>query len=58
MIRPGMGLLSVLVGTAALPGVALAQDPDTTQPTVTIATPLEGAEYTKGTTGDGLFRVQ
>ncbi len=50
MNRPGMGLLSVLLGFVALPGVAMAQDPvpDTTQPTVTIATPLEGAEYTKG----------
>ncbi len=50
MIRPGIGLLLVLLGFVALPGVAMAQDPvpDTTQPTVTIATPLEGAEYTKG----------
>jgi hypothetical protein len=46
MIRPGIGLLSVLLGFLALPGIAMAQD--TTPPAITIATPADGAEYTQG----------
>jgi hypothetical protein len=40
---------AVFAGLAALPGAALAQDPDTAAPTVTVATPLEGASYRQGT---------
>jgi len=41
-----MGVLSVVLGLAALPSSAMAQD--TTAPTITIAAPLEGAQYTVG----------
>jgi Bacterial Ig domain len=51
MIRPWIGVLGVLALSAALPPAAGAQaaDPDTTAPTVTIATPAEGATFVKGT---------
>jgi hypothetical protein len=48
MIRPWMGVLSVLLGVAALPCSAMAQDPDTTGPAITIATPANGATYEVG----------
>jgi hypothetical protein len=41
-----MGVLSVVLGLAALPSSAMAQD--TTPPTITIASPIEGAQYTVG----------
>jgi hypothetical protein len=52
MIRPWMGVLGALAVLAALPAGAGAQaaDPDTTTPTVTIATPAQGATYVKGQT--------
>jgi hypothetical protein len=50
MIRPWIGVLGVLALSAALPPAAGAQaaDPDTTAPTVTIASPAEGAQFVKG----------
>jgi hypothetical protein len=42
-----MGVLSVVLGFAALPCSAMAQT-DTTPPTITIASPLAGAQYTVG----------
>jgi hypothetical protein len=50
MIRPWMGVLGVVALCAALPATAGAQttDPDTTAPTVTIASPAEGATFAKG----------
>jgi Bacterial Ig domain len=52
MIRPWMGVLGVVALCAALPASAGAQatDPDTTPPTVTIATPAQGATFVKGQT--------
>lgn len=46
MIRPWKVVLGVVLGVAALPSSAMAQD--TTAPTVTVATPQEGAVYTQG----------
>jgi hypothetical protein len=44
-----MGVLSVLLGVAALPSSAMAQTtPDTTAPTITIATPADGAQFKVG----------
>jgi hypothetical protein len=50
MIRPWIGVLGVLALCAALPSAAGAQaaDPDTTAPTVTIATPAQDATFVKG----------
>ena len=48
MIRPWMGVLGVLALCAALPATAGAQAADTTPPTVTIATPEQGATFVKG----------
>ena len=44
MIRPWIGVLSVVLGCAALPCSAMAQ----TAPAITIATPTEGAQYKVG----------
>jgi len=46
MIRPWKVVLGIALGVAALPSSAMAQD--TTPPTVTVNTPLEGAVYTQG----------
>ena len=46
MIRPWMGVLAVVVGFAALPCSAMAQD--TTGPTINLVTPAENAAYTLG----------
>jgi hypothetical protein len=44
-----MGVLGAFAVLAALPAVAAAQTtPDTTAPTVTIASPVEGAQYVQG----------
>jgi hypothetical protein len=50
MIRPWIGVLGVLALSVALPPAAGAQttDPDTTPPSVTIATPAQGATFVKG----------
>jgi hypothetical protein len=50
MIRPWMGVLGVVALCAALPATAGAQtaDPDTTPPTVLVATPAQGATFVKG----------
>jgi len=51
MIRPWIGVVGVLALCAALPPAAGAQapaDPDTTAPTVTIATPAQDATFVKG----------
>jgi hypothetical protein len=51
MFRPWKGVVSVGLVLAALPaGPAMAQTPapDVTPPTITVATPLEGAVYTQG----------
>ena len=51
MIRPWIGVVGVLALCAALPPSAGAQapaDPDTTAPTVTIATPAQDATFVKG----------
>src|SRR5215217_6025711 len=50
MIRPWMGVLGVVALCAALPATAGAQatDPDTTPPTVLLATPAQGATFVKG----------
>src|SRR5262245_9227015 len=46
MIRSWMGVLGAVGALAALPAVAAAQTaPDTTPPTVTIVSPVEGASY-------------
>jgi hypothetical protein len=43
-----MGVLSVVLGFAALPCSAMAQTSDTTPPTINIATPADGAQYKVG----------
>jgi hypothetical protein len=48
MIRPWIGVLSVVVGLAALPSVAVAQAQDTTRPTLRIDSPADGATYAPG----------
>jgi hypothetical protein len=49
MFRPWKGVLTVGLVLAALPaGPAMAQSPDVTPPTITIATPAEGASYEQG----------
>jgi hypothetical protein len=49
MIRSWMGVLGVVAAVAALPAAAHAQSaPDTTPPTVTIVSPVEGATYVQG----------
>jgi hypothetical protein len=48
MIRPWIGVLGVLALCAALPPAAGAQTADTTAPTVTIASPAQGATFVKG----------
>jgi hypothetical protein len=48
MIRPWIGVLSVVLGLAALPCSAMAQEPDTSGPQITIATPAHDARYTVG----------
>ena len=48
MIRPWKVVLGVVLGVAALPGSAMAQD--TVPPTVTVTTPAQGAVYTQGDT--------
>jgi hypothetical protein len=46
MIRPWKVVLGVVLGVAALPSSAMAQD--TGPPTVTVTTPTQGAVYTQG----------
>jgi hypothetical protein len=46
MIRPWMGVLAVVLGVAATPSVAMAQD--TVAPTINIASPTDGASFTVG----------
>ena len=53
-MRPWMGVLSVVLGFAALPCSAMAQA-DTTPPTITIASPVEGAQYTVGQVATASF---
>jgi Big-like domain-containing protein len=48
MIRPWMGVLGVVALCAALPATAGAQATDTTAPTITVATPAQGATFVKG----------
>ena len=48
MIRPWMGVVGVVALFAALPATAGAQAPDTTPPTVLVATPAQGATFVKG----------
>jgi hypothetical protein len=43
MIRPWMGVLAVVLGFAALPSAAVAQGP-----TINIASPTDGAQFTQG----------
>ena len=51
MFRPWKGVLSVGLVLAVLPAVpAMAQDPDTTAPSITVVTPAEGDTYTQGQT--------
>jgi hypothetical protein len=45
-----MGVLGVLAVCAALPATAAAQTADTTAPTITLATPAQGATFVKGQT--------
>jgi hypothetical protein len=50
MIRSWMGVLGAVAAVAAVPAAAQAQSaPDTTAPTVTIVSPVEGATYVQGT---------
>jgi hypothetical protein len=46
MIRPWMGVLAVVLGVAATPSVAMAQD--TVAPTINIASPTDGQSFTVG----------
>jgi Bacterial Ig domain len=49
MMRAWMGVLGVLGALGVSPGVAAAQTaPDTTAPTITIVSPVEGAAYAQG----------
>jgi hypothetical protein len=50
MIRPWIGVLSVVLGLAALPCSAMAQEPDTAGPQIAIAAPAQDAQYTVGET--------
>ena len=51
MFRPWKGVLSLGLVLAVLPaGPAMAQDPDTSAPSITVVTPAEGDTYTQGQT--------
>ncbi len=52
MTRPWMGVLAVVLGFAALPSAAMAQDT-----TINIASPTDNAQYTQGQTGQRQLRV-
>ena len=48
MIRSWMGVVGAFAVLGAPPAVAAAQAPDATAPTVTIVSPVEGAQYVQG----------